>query len=313
MKLDDRSQQLHISTNPLVSVMITSYNQKDIILRAIQSVLDQTYKNIQIVIADDASTDGSQDLLRDISSKYPNQIKLILAQENQGIAKNKNMGFCACTGDFITYLDGDDYYFSEKIEHEIKVFNLNTNADIVYSNFAYADSRGEIREIWKNSSYIAPTGNIFKRVFSRRFPYKTLYRCELIRADVLKKVNYYDDSVIAYHDWDSRIRMSKNCKIAYSDYVGSAYVDDPRGISNVAKRRQLIDDMKYVINKNKNLLKKLSFVERYKILRDLEVIVTKQELSLQSSPFNLETFKYVILSGDLKTTARRLKRFLKLF
>jgi glycosyltransferase involved in cell wall biosynthesis len=115
-----------LKKEPLVSVMVTSYNQLESLKRALKSVQDQTYSNIQIVVADDYSTDGSREYLLSIANQYPEKVKLVFQPENGGIPKNKNAGFRACEGDFITYLDGDDFYFPEKIENEVRCFLKKT-------------------------------------------------------------------------------------------------------------------------------------------------------------------------------------------
>lgn len=300
-------------SNPLVSVVITSYNQKDILSRAIDSVLSQTYNSLQIVIADDGSTDNSQDLIEGYFQRFPNEIKPVLSPKNQGIPKNKNMGFKACDGDFITYLDGDDYYFPEKIEREIRGFKTDESLDIVYSNFAFADKYGSVSKYWKENDINPPQGYIFEDVFSRNFPFWTLYRNELIRTEVLKKIDYYDETVAAYHDWDSRIRMTKSAKVGYSDYVGAAYVDDPKGISKVEKRERLLREMRYVIKKNLHLLNDLGLSKKFQILKSLETLLLQKEMSYSSSTYKLWLIlKYITITGDFKYLRELISRKIKL-
>ena len=300
-------------SNPLVSVVITSYNQKDILPRAIDSVLSQTYNNLQIIIADDGSTDDSQDLINQYAQRFPTQIKPVLSPKNQGIPKNKNMGFRACDGDFITYLDGDDYYFPEKIEREIRGFKTDESLDIVYSNFAFVDRCGSVSKYWKENDITLPQGYIFDDVFSRNFPFWTLYRNELIRAEVLKKINYYDENLIAYEDWDSRIRITKSAKVGYSDYVGAAYVDDPKGISKVEKRERLLLEMRYVIKKNLHLLDDLGIYNKFQILKSLESLLLQKEIAYSSSTYKLWlVLKYITITGDFKYLHELINRKLKL-
>lgn len=293
---------------PLVSVVITSYNQKDVLRRAIDSVVNQTYRNLQIVITDDASTDGSQDLIHRYSKYFPDRIKSIFSISNQGVSKNKNKGFRASDGDFITYLDGDDYYFIEKIERELKVFNSNPSLDVVYSNFAFANEEGIIERYWKQDNCGLPQGYIFENVFSRNFPGWTLYRNELIKAEVLKNIGYYDESLCAFEDWDSRIRMTKSAKVGYSDYVGSAYVNDPRGISRIDKQEHILETMRYVIRKNLHLLDTLPVYRKLRILRRLEISITRQEIDCRSRLFKLPLIaKYLIIGGRINSLVKLTK------
>lgn len=267
--------------SPIVSVVITSFNQINQLIRAVDSVLNQSYKNIQIIITDDHSTDGSQDLILDYHKKYPEKIKVLLHKKNQGIPKNKNAGFKAADGDLITYLDGDDYYFPDKIEKEVKVFNEKPDLDIVYSNFSYQSFNGDRIEQWGDDDWLPITGNVFPDVYARNFPRSTLYRCELIKKEVLKSINYYDETIKAFHDWDSRIRMTKNRNVGYSNYIGSAYVDDPSGISKQEKRVSLIKEMRWVYKKNIHLIQDLPREEKIKVIK-LGKELSLKEISLQS-------------------------------
>ncbi len=276
---------------PTVSVSITSYNQRDALIRAIDSVLQQTYNNIQIVIADDFSTkDDSRDVIIAYAKKYGDQIKPILQKENVGIPRNKNTGFRACDGDYITYLDGDDFYYPNKIELELKQFDEKDNIGIVYSNFVYTNIDGQIIKQWATNDWLAKEGNIFNTIFTRSFPNNTIYRCELMRREVLKSINYYDPSIAAFHDWDSRIRMSYSYKVAYNNYIGSAYVDDPAGISKTEKYKRLVDEIEFVYQKNKPLLLKLSKKEQEEIIRHIELYISKHRLFSSGKYFNIKGF-----------------------
>jgi len=246
-----------LSDNVLVSVVVTSYNQKEKLKRAVDSVLQQTYKNIQIVLVDDCSRDDSQRFIIDLHKEHGEKIKYFLQEKNVGIPKNKNTGFKLCDGELITYLDGDDYFYHTKIEAEINTLRLNPTVRIAYSNFNFVDISGNVIRRW-NTAPTVHNGNVFKEVYTRGFPYNTLYRNELVYREVLEKINYYDENIPAFHDWDSRIRMSKFYDVVYVDNIGSAYVDDPAGISKREKRERLIAEMLYVFGKSRSLLSDLT-------------------------------------------------------
>ncbi len=113
---------------PLVSVVLTSYNQKEQFERAFNSLISQTYKSIEIIIVDDCSTDNeSQSYIKWLGEQYPDIVRYHLQKKNVGIPKNKNTGFKMACGDYVTYLDGDDQYYPEKIEREVDRFLLRRN------------------------------------------------------------------------------------------------------------------------------------------------------------------------------------------
>lgn len=102
--------------------MIITYNQSHLIAETIESVLLQDYKNLEIVVADDASTDGSQEVILDFQRRYPNIVIPVLNQKNLGITGNSNAAFFACTGELIAILGGDDLFLPGKIKAQVAQF-----------------------------------------------------------------------------------------------------------------------------------------------------------------------------------------------
>ena len=102
-----------MSTLPLVSVIIPMYNAQCYIEETIQSVLDQTWSNIEIIVVDDGSTDDSYDIVANIKS---NKIRLF-HQDNQGAPKSRNFGFLQSKGEYIQYLDADDLLSPSLLSH----------------------------------------------------------------------------------------------------------------------------------------------------------------------------------------------------
>lgn len=107
---------------PKVSVLITVYNLAPYIRATLDSVLSQDYPNVEIVVADDASKDGSREILREYAEKFPERIVLVLNQINRGVTANSNSALQACTGELIALLDGDDLYLPGKITAQVAQF-----------------------------------------------------------------------------------------------------------------------------------------------------------------------------------------------
>jgi len=115
----------NISENPLVSVIVPVYNGEEYLGEAIESIISQTYDPLEIIVVDDGSTDSS----REIILSFP-QIKYIY-QENKGHAAARNQGIKASKGDFIAFLDADDFWVPEKISMQISEFIADPKLDIV--------------------------------------------------------------------------------------------------------------------------------------------------------------------------------------
>lgn len=125
---------------PLVSVAIITYNQKEFLQECIESILGQDYPNIEIVVADDASNDGSQEMLREYAKKYPGKFLLRLAERNRGITANSNAAHFACTGKYIAWTGGDDLMFPQKISKQVAYMEGNPDCTICYHNLDVFDS-----------------------------------------------------------------------------------------------------------------------------------------------------------------------------
>lgn len=121
-----------IKEQPQVSVMIITYNQIDFIAETINSVLAQNYANLQLVVADDASTDGTKDLLLKYKNDYPETIKLVLNETNLGITGNCNSALSACTGKYIAVLGGDDVFLPNKLLKQVALMESDKDIAISY-------------------------------------------------------------------------------------------------------------------------------------------------------------------------------------
>lgn len=118
---------------PLVSVIIDNYNYDRFISNAIDSVLHQTYKNVEIIVVDDGSTDNSQDVIQ----SYGNQVTAIFKQ-NGGIASALNAGFAVSKGEIVCLLDADDLFLPEKIAEVVELFQSHPESDWVFTESAVA-------------------------------------------------------------------------------------------------------------------------------------------------------------------------------
>lgn len=117
----------------LVSVIIPLYNAEKYIEETMESILNQTYKNIEIVVVDDGSKDQSASIVKNIERKYPEQIKYIL-QKNQGVSVARNTGIENASGEYISFLDSDDLWHQTKIEKQMESMHKN-NMNACYCGY----------------------------------------------------------------------------------------------------------------------------------------------------------------------------------
>ncbi len=249
-----------LRTHAKISVYITSYNQKEYLVEAIESVLSQTLSPHQIIIVDDFSNDGSQELIAKYAQKYPNLIFPIYHRKNFGVVRTRIDALKAVTGDYVTYVDGDDRFLPEKLEREFNVLSGNSKAQIAYSNNYYINPAGQRIGIWADETK-PPQGYVFKETFARRFPKNNLFRMEIVDYQALKSVGFHDPDITIYEDFDLRIRLTKHFQVAFCDAPLSEIRLHDNGLSKL-KAKQHLESLEFIYHKNKDLLVDLNEYDR---------------------------------------------------
>ena len=127
----------------MVSVAIITFNQREFLRHCIDSVLKQDYDNLEIVIADDASTDGTHELLQIYKAKYPAKFLIKISAFNQGITKNSNVAHFSCSGKYIAWMGGDDLMLPGKIAAQVDAMEADDGITICYHDLDVFDSSSD--------------------------------------------------------------------------------------------------------------------------------------------------------------------------
>ncbi|MBS1745650.1 MAG: glycosyltransferase [Bacteroidetes bacterium] len=248
---------------PLVSIILSSYNQPEFLEKAFYSLINQTYKNIEIIIVDDCSGDErNKILIEQWKQLYPGKVNAFYQTKNVGIPANKNTGFRLAKGGYITYLDGDDTYYENKIAKEVETFQQHPDVDVVYSNFDIKNIKGDIISVW--SSTPRPEGFIFEDILLNNFPDCHTHRYEMFRKRVLYELNFYDENLNMYEDLDLMIRYSLKFKVAYNNYIGSSYFKNPDSIIGKSNGLNLIEQQEKIYSKYVEEIKAHGFENKFK-------------------------------------------------
>src|ERR1044071_7624837 len=180
---------------PLVSVIIPTYNRWSYLQMAIDSVLTQTYPNIEIIVVDDGSTDRTAEML----DSYENRIQVI-HQKNQGGTNARNTGVQISKGDYLTFLDHDDLMFPTKLERQIALFEVDPKLGAVHCRWQYIDPQGKILD----KIGPLPKGNIYKTLVLGCFLWSG---APVVRREYFHKVGDFDPSIWS-SDWDMWLRLA---------------------------------------------------------------------------------------------------------
>ncbi|MBC8432937.1 MAG: glycosyltransferase family 2 protein [Desulfobacterales bacterium] len=191
-----------ISNSPIVSVIIPTYNRAKLLERAVNSVLRQTYKELELIIVNDSSKDETEKAIK----KYADdRIKYICHQKNLGGSAARNTGIKAAQGKYIALLDDDDGWFPEKLEKQVKHFaEVSDNVGLVYSGFEVIDMNGIVIQ----KTYPKFKGNLYMRLLERSMIGGS--SVPLIKRTCFKKVGLFDQSLRSCQDWDMWMRISEH-------------------------------------------------------------------------------------------------------
>ncbi|MCE3235585.1 MAG: putative glycosyltransferase [Vampirovibrio sp.] len=134
-------ESIYRQVAPKVSVILPVYNGEAIVRRAVQSVLNQTYQNLELIVVDDSSSDGTLELLSTIQDDR----LIVISQANQGVAAARNHGFSHATGNYIAFIDADDVWLKRKLEAEWQTIRRNGNpVCLVYSSYYAVDEQDRL-------------------------------------------------------------------------------------------------------------------------------------------------------------------------
>lgn len=237
-----------------VTIIIPVYNSEKYIGRCLNSIINQTYDDVDILVINDGSKDKSKDIVEEYQSKYSN-IKLI-NQENIGVAKTRNKAIELSKTKYIMFIDNDDYIDSNYIETYINKIE-QTNADIVMGGYKRVNVDKKIlfkqkllNTDWSKYIVLAPWAKIYNREF------------------LLKNNIEFLDYTIGEDVYFNLVAFAKNPKIEIIDYMGYNWFFNTKSVSNTSQRGLNRDvDIRIVLDKVLKEYNKIGELTKYYMVR----------------------------------------------
>jgi glycosyltransferase involved in cell wall biosynthesis len=197
--------------SPLVSVVIPVYNGAKFLGAAIESVLAQTYQPIELIIVDDGSTDDSPELIDSYGSRV-----VAVRQKNGGVGRARNAGILSARGDFVAFLDQDDWWMSDKVEKQVRVFLTNDRVGLVHTGVDHYDelTAAFVKPLDPSSRPEELVGNCYDRLLLGNHIYNSSV---MVRKSTLDAVGGLDVEICGntVQDYDLWLRFAQQTAFAY--------------------------------------------------------------------------------------------------
>ena len=289
-----------------VSIIIAVFNEEKYISRCLESLAKQSYKDFEIIVIDDGSTDNTKKI---VDSFCDDKIKYVYRENSGGASQPKNTGIKTAKGEYIAILDDDDEWLPEKLEKQIAFLKKHPEIDVIGCDYFIK------KEL---SSFSLNKGTEFLQEY--KIPeYKDLFKRMLVtddmgpgsimvyRKEVFEKVGLFDDNLKSGQDKEMRIRLAeKGCRFGF---VREPLVVYNTGHNNISSKGLDIKtrekDWEYIFNKyrkyyqaDKNLFSnKLRYDgTRYMLLGLIDKARKSFLFSIKKNPFNIKNYLYLILS-----------------
>ncbi|KOY50664.1 Glycosyl transferase family [Polaribacter dokdonensis DSW-5] len=248
----------------MVSVIIPSYNRGSTIKLAIQSVLDQTYKNIEVIVIDDGSTDNTEEIILELNS---DKVSYYKNAKNIGACGSRNRGINLAKGDYIAFQDSDDEWLPEKLERQLE-FLSEEDCDIVSCSMQRIE--GKKNEIYP--PYVPENNsNSFNQLLFENF---TSTQTILGKKKVFENYNF-DERMPRFQDWELMLRISLFFNLKHLNKVLVKSYLQVNSISLNAK--SAIAGLKLIYNIHKEAIEKNKSIE---------------------ARFNLKIAEYMLANGE---------------
>ncbi|HEV2421508.1 MAG TPA: glycosyltransferase [Candidatus Acidoferrales bacterium] len=239
------SQAVQPSSAPLVSMLVICYNQARFVVETLESVKAQTYKDTELIIVDDCSTDDSVAVIERWLTENRIQCTFIRHQKNQGVCRSLNDALAVATGKYISEIAADDLWLPDKIERQVAIMESQPDSvGVLYSDAFQIDENG----CPSPGMFVAahrdlpemPQGQILNTLLEGNFiPGMTT----LIRRDCYGQVGTYDEN-LPWEDWDMWMRIARHYSFLYSSTPSAKYRFHGQSYSHSDPARMYKDSFK---------------------------------------------------------------------
>ena len=200
---------METSISGLVSVIVPVFNREKLVGRSIDSIIAQTYPNIEVIAINDGSTDGSLEILKKYADSHPGNF-LVVDQQNAGQVRARNNGIKQARGEYIAFLDSDDTWDPQKLAKQLPLFKGNVG--LVYCGIHEVDPDEKVINTIPCEQGLR--GNIYQQLLVKN---RMTGGTVVVSRIALETVGWFDESFQAAENWDLWIRIARLFQVEYVD------------------------------------------------------------------------------------------------
>lgn len=225
----------------IVSVIIATYNRKDLLCEAIQSVLSQPYPDFELIIVDDGSSDGTQTMVAGFNDS---RIKYIY-QSNQGRSHARNAGIRLAKGKYIAFLDSDDVYLPHKLFLQVEHMDKHPQVGMIYTSAWCINEQGHVTK----KGYTASVSGAIYKYIAFFLPVTITLPTVMVRKEIFELTGLFDENMHRFEDTDMWRRISKITTIHAIDNPTCLLRTHSGNHLHSQNPEQLISALHYYVNK----------------------------------------------------------------
>ena len=230
--------------NPKVSINLCCYNSEKYLKETLDSIVNQTYKDWELVIINDGSTDSTEAIVKEYIEKgYP---IVYHYQKNHGLGYSRNEALKRSSGEFIAFIDHDDMWLPYKLEKQVEILKGDNDVDFVYSNY-YCLKDGKQKVCFKRFN---PEGNVFKK-FLRQYPV-ALLTVMLNKSAIDRLGSLFDTNLKLSEEYELFMRILYHARVRYIHEPLAIYRLHPQ-MGSLKYIDRWPDEMDYILNKLRNI------------------------------------------------------------
>ena len=248
-----QKEKSNLVNNPLVSVILPTWNRAHLLPRAINSVLSQTYQNLELIIVDDVSTDNTAETVAQITDKRIKYTKLNYKKTDTsyGATKARNVGLDTARGELIAFQDSDDQWLPEKLQKQVTTLTkAPAKTGVVFTTLRRKENG--VENLIPPHNFKLPPDNQYTSVLRKTNTVSLV--TAIVKKECFKNVGVFDEKMPKYQEWELWIRIAK--------HYGFLYIDEPLVVSYAQKGSVSTNPASKIVALERLLKKHYAFFEQ---------------------------------------------------